>query len=95
MPPCPLVIALVPFKCSSRNLKFHHRVPFTTGENICLGALALLKHTGLYRGGRFLIFFTNFQAYEGEEKNHGAELDPDQEPNNVLRVQRCLGKFSI
>ena len=25
----PLVIALVPLKCSSRNLQFHHRVPFT------------------------------------------------------------------
>ena len=29
LPPCPLVIALVPLKCSSRNLQFPHRVPFT------------------------------------------------------------------
>ena len=29
LPPCPLVIALVPLKCSSTNLQFHHRVPFT------------------------------------------------------------------
>ena len=29
MPPCPLVIALVPLKCSSRNIQFPHRVPFT------------------------------------------------------------------
>ena len=28
LPPCPLVIALVPLKCSSRNLQFPHRVPF-------------------------------------------------------------------
>ena len=27
--PCPLVIALVPFKCSSRNLTFLHSVSFT------------------------------------------------------------------
>ena len=26
-PPCPLFIALVPLKCSSRNLQFSHRVP--------------------------------------------------------------------
>ena len=29
LPPCPLVIALVPSKWSSTNLQFHHRVPFT------------------------------------------------------------------
>ena len=29
LPPCPLVIALVPLKCSSRELQFPHRVPFT------------------------------------------------------------------
>ena len=29
LPPCPLVIALVPLKCSSTILQFHHRVPFT------------------------------------------------------------------
>ena len=29
IPPCPLVVALVPFKCSCRNLQFPHRVPFT------------------------------------------------------------------
>ena len=28
MPPLPLAIALVPLKCSSRNLQFPHRVPF-------------------------------------------------------------------
>ena len=28
MPLCPLVIALVPLKCSSRHLQFPHRVPF-------------------------------------------------------------------
>ena len=27
LPPCPLVIALVPLKRSSSNLQFHHRVP--------------------------------------------------------------------
>ena len=27
LPPCPLVIALVPLKCFSRNLQFPHRVP--------------------------------------------------------------------
>ena len=32
MPPCPLVIALVPLKCSSRNLKFPHMVSSTTKE---------------------------------------------------------------
>ena len=29
LPPCPLSIALVPLKCSSINLQFPHRVPFT------------------------------------------------------------------
>ena len=29
MPPFPLEIALVPLKCSSTNLQFHYRVPFT------------------------------------------------------------------
>ena len=29
LPPCPLVLALVPLKCSSTNLQFHFRVPFT------------------------------------------------------------------
>ena len=29
LPQCPLVNALVPLKCSSTNLKLHHRVPFT------------------------------------------------------------------
>ena len=29
LPPCTLVIALVPLTCSSRNLQFSHRVPFT------------------------------------------------------------------
>ena len=29
LPPCPLVIALVSLKCSSRSLQFPHRVPFT------------------------------------------------------------------
>ena len=28
LPPLPLAIALVPLKCSSRNLQFPHRVPF-------------------------------------------------------------------
>ena len=44
----PLVIALVPLKCSSRNLKFPPRVPFAK-KKMHLGALALskTKHTGL------------------------------------------------
>ena len=29
LPPCPLIIALVPFKCFSRNFQFPHNVPFT------------------------------------------------------------------
>ena len=29
LPSCPLVIALVPFQCSNRNLQFIHRVPIT------------------------------------------------------------------
>ena len=29
LPPCLLIIALVPLKCSSRNLQFPQRVPFT------------------------------------------------------------------
>ena len=28
LPLCPLVISLVPLKCSSANLQFHHKVPF-------------------------------------------------------------------
>ena len=45
--PCPLIIALVPLKCSGRNLQFPHRVPF--GKEKRVGALALskTKHTGL------------------------------------------------
>ena len=32
LPMCPLVIALVPFKCPSRNVQFPHRVPFTKAK---------------------------------------------------------------
>ena len=41
--PCPRVNALVPLKCSSRNLQFPHRVPFTNRK--CLGALARSKRS--------------------------------------------------
>ena len=43
---CPLVIALVPLKCSRRNLQFPHRLPLPRRK--CLGVLALsnTKHTG-------------------------------------------------
>ena len=42
MPPCPLVIALVPLKGSSRNLQFPHR------SVKCLGALGLTLTASVY-----------------------------------------------
>ena len=47
LPPCPLVIALVPLKCSRRNLQIPHSVLYL--GKTCLGALALskTKQTGL------------------------------------------------
>lgn len=36
LPPCPMVIVLVPLNCSSWNSQFpHHRVPFNQEENWC------------------------------------------------------------
>ena len=58
-----MVIALVPLKCSSRSLRFPHRLSFT--EEKCLGALALskTKHTGSYF---FVLLF-----FEGEGSMNG------------------------
>ena len=43
----PLVFALVPLKCPSRNLQFPHRVP-TTMEKTPWCLLSQMQHTGLY-----------------------------------------------
>ena len=47
LPPCPLVIALVPLKCSSKIYNFLIGCPFP--RRICLGALALKNEA--YRPG--------------------------------------------
>ena len=39
LPPCPLVIALVPLKCSKRNVQYPHRGNYS--EEKCLGALEM------------------------------------------------------
>ena len=49
MPPCPapLVIALVPLKCSSRNLQVHHRLLFTLhigNKGDCLGPMPSIRN---------------------------------------------------
>ena len=35
LPPCPMVVALVPLKCSRRNLQICNRVPFTKEKMSC------------------------------------------------------------
>ena len=58
LPPCPLVIALVPLKCYSRNLQFPRRVPFHIyiSRRKCLScafACSKIKHTGLHTVMKF------------------------------------------
>ena len=47
LPPCPMVTALVLFKCSRRNLQFAHRVPLTKEKMHWCPSPFKKQHTGL------------------------------------------------
>ena len=74
LPPCPLVIAFVPLKCSSRNLQFPHRVPFTK-ENMPRCPCPLkAKHHCLFYLDEILIYQDRKEALTIAKKNKGARF---------------------